>query len=59
MSRPLRFLFVMHYPGYLRYFDSTVRLLAERGDVMSTGRQGRRVAGGAANVAEDLAAAAD
>ncbi len=31
MSRPLRFLFVMHYPGYLRYFDSTVRLLAQRG----------------------------
>ena len=31
MNRPLRFLFVMHYPGYLRYFDSTVRLLAERG----------------------------
>src|SRR5215212_9529755 len=30
-ARPLRFLFVMHYPGYLRYFDSTVRLLAERG----------------------------
>jgi hypothetical protein len=24
-------LFVMHYPGYLRYFDSTVQLLAERG----------------------------
>jgi hypothetical protein len=31
MSAPRRFLFVMHYPGYLRYFDSTVRLLAERG----------------------------
>lgn len=31
MNRPLRFLFVMHYPGYLRYFDSTVRLLAEHG----------------------------
>lgn len=31
VHRPLRFLFVMHYPGYLRYFDSTVRLLAERG----------------------------
>jgi len=31
VSRPLRFLFVMHYPGYLRYFDSTVRLLAQRG----------------------------
>jgi hypothetical protein len=30
-ARPLRFLFVMHYPGYLRYFDSTVRLLAEQG----------------------------
>jgi hypothetical protein len=27
----LRFLFVMHYPGYLRYFDSTVRLLAAHG----------------------------
>src|SRR6187455_597303 len=26
-----RFLFVMHYPGYLRYFDSTVRMLAARG----------------------------
>lgn len=26
-----RFLFVMQYPGYLRYFDSTVRLLVERG----------------------------
>ena len=30
-ARPLRFLFVMHYPGYLRYFDSTVRLLAAHG----------------------------
>ena len=29
--RPLRVLFLMQYPGYLRYFDSTVRLLAERG----------------------------
>jgi hypothetical protein len=28
---PRRFLFVMHYPGYLRYFDSTVRWLAARG----------------------------
>lgn len=28
---PLRFLFVMQYPGYLRYFDSVVRLLADRG----------------------------
>jgi hypothetical protein len=27
-----RILFVMHYPGYLRYYDSTVRLLAERGN---------------------------
>ena len=27
----MRFLFVMQYPGYLRYFDSTVRLLASRG----------------------------
>jgi hypothetical protein len=26
-----RFLFVMQYPGYLRYFDSAVRLLVERG----------------------------
>lgn len=26
-----RFLFVMQYPGYLRYFDSTVRLLVDRG----------------------------
>jgi hypothetical protein len=31
MTRSLRFLFVMHYPGYLRYFDSTVRLLAAHG----------------------------
>ena len=30
-ARRLRFLFVMHYPGYLRYFDSVVRMLAERG----------------------------
>jgi hypothetical protein len=30
-GRSRRFLFVMQYPGYLRYFDSTVRLLAERG----------------------------
>jgi hypothetical protein len=30
-TRPLRFLFVMQYPGYLRYFDSAVRLLAARG----------------------------
>jgi hypothetical protein len=29
--KPARFLFVMQYPGYLRYFDSTVRLLAQRG----------------------------
>jgi hypothetical protein len=29
--RKRRFLFVMQYPGYLRYFDSTVRGLAERG----------------------------
>jgi hypothetical protein len=28
---PRRFLFVMHYPGYLRYFDSAIRLLAARG----------------------------
>lgn len=31
VPRPLRVLFLMQYPGYLRYFDSTVRLLAERG----------------------------
>ena len=31
MTRPRRFLFVMHYPGYLRYFDSAIRLLVERG----------------------------
>ena len=30
-SRRRRFLFVMQYPGYLRYFDSTVRALAARG----------------------------
>lgn len=30
-SRGRRFLFVMQYPGYLRYFDSTVRALAARG----------------------------
>ena len=30
-GRPLRFLFVMHYPGYLRYFDSVVHMLAARG----------------------------
>jgi hypothetical protein len=29
--RPRRFLFVMHYPGYLRYFDSVIRMLAARG----------------------------
>lgn len=27
----MRFLFVMHYPGYLRYYDSTVRELTARG----------------------------
>jgi hypothetical protein len=27
----MKFLFVMHYPGYLRYYDSTVRELAARG----------------------------
>jgi len=33
-----RFLFVMQYPGYLRYFDSTVRGLAARGhDVGNVG----------------------
>ena len=25
-----RFLFVMHYPGYLRYFDSVIRMLSAR-----------------------------
>lgn len=30
-TAPRRFLFVMQYPGYLRYFDSTVRALAARG----------------------------
>jgi hypothetical protein len=29
--RPLRFLFVMHYPGYFRYFDSAIRELTARG----------------------------
>jgi hypothetical protein len=27
----VKILFVMHYPGYLRYYDSTVLMLAERG----------------------------
>lgn len=27
---PKRILFLLHYPGYLRYFDSIVRLLAEQ-----------------------------
>ncbi len=27
----MKVLFLLHYPGYFRYFDSTVRLLAERG----------------------------
>jgi hypothetical protein len=27
----LRILFVLHYPGYLRYYDSTLAALAERG----------------------------
>jgi hypothetical protein len=31
LGKGRRFLFVMQYPGYLRYFDSTVRLLARRG----------------------------
>jgi hypothetical protein len=30
-AQSLRFLFVMQYPGYLRYFDSAVRALVERG----------------------------
>jgi hypothetical protein len=30
-ARPLRILFVMHYPGYLRYFDSAIRELVRRG----------------------------
>ena len=30
-TQPRRFLFVMQYPGYLRYLDSTVRGLAARG----------------------------
>ena len=30
-GQSLRFLFVMHYPGYLRYFDGTVRQLAAHG----------------------------
>jgi hypothetical protein len=28
---PRRFLFVMHYPGYLRYFDSVIRQLVAHG----------------------------
>jgi hypothetical protein len=31
MHRKLRFLFVMYYPGYMRYFDSAIRELARRG----------------------------
>ena len=30
-ARPRRFLFVMHYPGYLRYFDSAIRMLVAHG----------------------------
>jgi len=30
-GEPRRFLFVMHYPGYLRYFDTVVRMLVARG----------------------------
>jgi hypothetical protein len=31
MDRKLRILFVMYYPGYMRYFDSAIRELARRG----------------------------
>ena len=27
----MKLLFVLHYPGYLRFFDSSIRLLADRG----------------------------
>ena len=30
-GRPLRFLFVMHYPGYLRYFDTVLAQLVAHG----------------------------
>ena len=33
----MRFLLVLHYPGYLRYFDSTIELLARRGHDVHVG----------------------
>jgi len=33
----MKFLFVLQYPGYLRYFDSVIRLLAERGHTVALG----------------------
>ena len=35
LNRKLHVLFAMHYPGYLRYYDSTIRELAERGHQVS------------------------
>ena len=33
----MKFLFILQYPGYLRYFDSVIRLLAERGHSVALG----------------------
>jgi hypothetical protein len=33
----MKFLFVMQYPGYLRYFDSVIKMLVERGHTVAIG----------------------
>ena len=33
----MKFLFVLQYPGYLRYFDSVIKMLVERGHTVAIG----------------------
>ncbi len=37
----MRVFFLMHYPGYLRYFDTTIAALAERGIAQLIEERGR------------------
>ena len=60
----MKVLFVLHYPGYFRFFDSTVRLLAERGhqvalafDTLEKQPEGGRALEGAAGTIEWLGVA--
>lgn len=62
--RSMKVLFLLHYPGYLRFFDSTIRLLAERGhhvalafDTLEKQPEGARALDGAAGTIEWLGTA--